>query len=187
MKPFLARYIHIHIHTYTHIYTYTYTHIHNIHIQGDVVKVRVRGVSTDKGKLELSMLQYREDSGEEDDYVPEGRDAEGEDAKPVEVDDSNDVEYDAQDTLLWWRGAPYIKVDSSIEAVDEEEDIQKESIDLVEGSTHYTHYTYYMHYNSPASEHAITKEHTSLKFAFVLGCTSFWKEVGLSDARLIDM
>jgi len=48
-----------------------------------------------------------------------------------EEEDSN---YDAEDTLLWWRGAPYVKSSLTAEAVDEEIDVLNESKDIVEGT-----------------------------------------------------
>jgi ribosomal protein S1 len=102
--------------------------------EGDVIKVRVKAASNDKGKLELSMLPYKADENEEDDYVVEGRDAEGEEFKPEYNEDDNTDSYDAQDTLLWWKGQPYVKTEMAEAAVDEEIGIISESTDLVEGT-----------------------------------------------------
>lgn len=102
---------------------------------GDVIKCRVKSVSVDEKKLELSMLAYKESADEDDDYVVDGRDPEGEEFKSFEMDNDEDERgYDAQDTLLWWKGQPYNKVIIADAPVDEENDIVKESISLVEGS-----------------------------------------------------
>ena len=79
---------------------------------GDVVKVRVQAVSVDTRRLELSMLPPKSKADEEDEYIVEGRDPEGEEFKSYEDADEEEeaVSYDAEDTLLWWRGARYVKV-----------------------------------------------------------------------------
>ena len=104
---------------------------------GDVVKVRVNGVNN--GKTELSMLPYRANEEDEDDYVVEGRDPEEEEGKSGFQDKSDDEDnldnYDAQDTLLWWQGAPYVKsVVSTAAEVDEEAEVVMESKAVVEGT-----------------------------------------------------
>ena len=79
---------------------------------GDVVKVRVQAVSVDTRRLELSMLPPKSKADDEDEYIVEGRDPEGEEFKSYEDADEEEeaVSYDAEDTLLWWRGARYVKV-----------------------------------------------------------------------------
>ena len=46
--------------------------------EGDVVKVRTHAVSVGARRIELSMLPFKTDDDDEDDYVVEGRDPEGE-------------------------------------------------------------------------------------------------------------
>jgi predicted RNA-binding protein with RPS1 domain len=103
---------------------------------GDVIKCRVKSVSADSRKIELSMLPYSAADDEEDDYVVDGRDPEGEEFKSFEMDNDDDDKsgYDAQDTLLWWKGQPYTKVIVQDGPVDEETDIVNESTYLVEGT-----------------------------------------------------
>jgi len=106
---------------------------------GDVVKVRVQSVAVDTRRLELSMLPMRNRNEEEDDYVVEGRDPEGEEYKSFEdSDDEDENQYDAEDTLLWWRGARYVKTadleSNSASAVDEEAAVINESSSIVEGT-----------------------------------------------------
>lgn len=109
------------------------TDVEALFSEGDVIRVRVKAASNDKGKLELSMLPYKADAGDEDDYVVEGRDPEGEDVKQDFTEDDAD-NYDAQETLLWWKGQPYVKIETADAPVDEEVAIVDESIKLVEGS-----------------------------------------------------
>jgi len=110
---------------------------------GDVVKVRVNSVNSDSNRVELSMLPYRAADDEEDDYVVEGRDPETEDGKPSFQDrgdaDEEDAadNYDAEDTLLWWRGSPYVKSSLSGEGAsvaDEEAEVVMENTAVVEGT-----------------------------------------------------
>ncbi|KAJ1437696.1 hypothetical protein B484DRAFT_444982 [Ochromonadaceae sp. CCMP2298] len=104
---------------------------------GDVLKMRVHSVKVGERRLELSMLPYKAGEGEEDDYVVEGRDPEPEEGKrnfDQEEEEEEDSNYDAEDTLLWWRGAPYVKSSLTAEAVDEEIDVLNESKDIVEGT-----------------------------------------------------
>jgi len=104
--------------------------------EGDVVKARVQ--SSDGKKIELSMLPFRANEEDEDDYVVEGRDPEGDEDKfqqDQRDEDENEERYDAEDTLLWWRGAPYVKSSAGTEAVmDEEVEVVKESTDIIEGT-----------------------------------------------------
>lgn len=109
------------------------TDVEALFSEGDVIRVRVKAASNDKGKLELSMLPYKADAGDEDDYVVEGRDPEGEDVKQDFTEDDAD-NYDAQETLLWWKGQPYVKIETVDAPVDEEVAVVDESIKLVEGS-----------------------------------------------------
>merc|ERR1712070_874869 len=62
-----------------------------------------------------------------------GRDPEGEESKNFDNDDDKYSDYDAEDTLIWWRGSPYEKTEST-GAVDEEVAITTESDKLVEGT-----------------------------------------------------
>jgi hypothetical protein len=83
------------------------------------------------------MLPYRSAADDEDDYVVEGRDPEGEEGKNNFEDTTEDevVDYNAEDTLLWWRGAPYVKSSSAEEvALDEEIEVINESSSIVEGT-----------------------------------------------------
>jgi len=103
---------------------------------GDVVKVRINSVGADE-KVELSMLPYRASDEEEDDYVVEGRDPEDEEGKSSfeQRDEDDQDSYDAQDTLLWWQGAPYVKTSLSDSAAqDEEVAVVMESAAVVEGT-----------------------------------------------------
>ena len=88
------------------------TDVEHLFSVGDVVKVRVQSVAVDTRRLELSMLPMRNRNDEEDDYIVEGRDPEGEEYKSFEDSDDEDENnhYDAEDTLLWWKGARYVKV-----------------------------------------------------------------------------
>lgn len=111
------------------------TDVEGLFSAGDVIRCRVKGMSKDKRKLELSMLPYMEEDGDEDDYVVEGRDAEGEEFKSFEMDGDDDIaSYDAQNTLLWWKGQPYTKVALDTVSVDEEMEFINESSNIVEGS-----------------------------------------------------
>lgn len=77
---------------------------------GDVVKIRVKSVDTASRRLELTMYPPRNREEDEDDYIVEGRDPEGEEDNTV-FDDVEEVEeFDPEDALLWWRGARYVKV-----------------------------------------------------------------------------
>eukprot|EP01038_Epipyxis_sp_PR26KG_P012900 gene12900-17284_t len=104
---------------------------------GDVIKVRVHSLpnaATGK-KLELSMLPFRAVEDDGDDYFVEGRDPEGEENdNQFNNDDDEDKSYDAEDTLLWWKGEPYKKSGLLSDAVDEETAVLNESVDIVEGS-----------------------------------------------------
>jgi hypothetical protein len=100
---------------------------------GDVVKVRVNGVNA--GKTELSMLKFTVNDEEEDDYVVEGREAEDEEnPQTFESEDDGSDSYDAQDTLLWWRGSPYVKSMGGNVGVDEEAEVVMENTAVVEGT-----------------------------------------------------
>lgn len=103
---------------------------------GDVVKMRVHSVSTEQRRLELSMLPYIASADDDDGYIVEGRDPEGEefDDYGVDGDDDQDDDYDPEDTLLWWRGAPYDKVGSVASQEDEEFAVLRESSELNEGA-----------------------------------------------------
>jgi len=90
------------------------TDIENLFQAGDVVKVRTHAVSVGARRIELSMLPFQANEDDEDDYVVEGRDPEPKEGERFEERDreeekEEEVSYDAEDTLLWWRGAPYVK------------------------------------------------------------------------------
>ena len=101
---------------------------------GDVVKVRINGMQG--GKCELSMLKYSAADDDEDDYVVEGRDPEVEEGKFQEdsAEEDDESHYDAEDTLLWWKGQPYVKAALAEQAVDEEEEVIMENAAVVEGT-----------------------------------------------------
>eukprot|EP01041_Mallomonas_annulata_P005256 gene5256-10513_t len=112
------------------------TDIEALFAEGDVVKCRVQGVDVSSRRLELSMLPAR-NTEEEDDYVVPGRDPEGEEEKNMEAQGDDEQEhFDAEETLLWWRGSPYVKDLVAVEgqAVDEETEVIMESTDVIEGT-----------------------------------------------------
>jgi hypothetical protein len=114
------------------------TDIEALFSEGDVLKVRAHQVSVGTRRLELSMLPYRANDDEDDDYIVEGRDPEGEEEKFAAQDSADEdvVEYDAEDTLLWWRGEPYKKVGVTHEEeapLEEEFEVLNESNDVIEG------------------------------------------------------
>ena len=114
------------------------TDVENLFQEGDVVKIRTHSVSVGSRRIELSMLPFKADDDDEDDYVVDGRDPEGEEDKYQERDDEQDEEanFDAEDTLIWWRGAPYVKtgVTEASASMDEDFDVLNESVDVVEGT-----------------------------------------------------
>jgi hypothetical protein len=104
---------------------------------GDVVRVRTQAVSVGSRRLELSMMQYKDSDDEDDDYVVEGRDPEGDEDKFQEDKDEDDevVAFDAESTLVWWRGAPYVKIQAEVRATgDEDFQVLDENIKIVEGT-----------------------------------------------------
>lgn len=107
--------------------------------EGDVMKVRIQSVDVDTNKVEFSLQQYRANEEDEDDYVVEGRETEEEleEAEKNGRDDQDEdlVPYDAEELLLWWRGAAYVKSDASEAAkVDEDLEVIMESTAIVEGT-----------------------------------------------------
>ena len=113
------------------------TDIESLFAPGDVVKVRINGMQG--GKCELSMLKFSAQDEDEDDYVVEGRDPEeegGEDRfNDKDDEETEDVSYDPEGTLLWWRGQPYVKTAlQPTESVDEEEEVIMENSAVVEGT-----------------------------------------------------
>jgi hypothetical protein len=115
------------------------TDIEALFTVGDVVRVRTQEVSEANRRLELSMLAFKNDADDDDDYVVEGRDPEGEEDKfaAQDADDEEETEtFDAESTLIWWRGAPYVKIagESSGPKVDEDFQVLDESIKIVEGT-----------------------------------------------------
>jgi hypothetical protein len=106
---------------------------------GDVVRVRTQEVAVGSRRLELSMLAYKDEADEDDDYVVEGRDPEGDEDKFAAQDADDDEEtvaFDAESTLIWWRGAAYHKIigETSGPKVDEDFEVLDESIKIVEGT-----------------------------------------------------
>ena len=105
---------------------------------GDVVKCRLNSYTAATKKLELAMTPKKTDENEDDGYVVEGRDAEGEEDTPVVAVEDDQEDYDPEDTLLWWRGAPYKKTadetDVSTLLADEEGIIVQESEKIIEGT-----------------------------------------------------
>ena len=106
---------------------------------GDVVRVRTQEINEQTRKLELSMLQYKNEADEDDDYVVEGRDPEGDEDKFQSQDGEDDedevVAFDAESTLIWWRGAPYTKIaGESGPKLDEDFQVLDENIKIVEGT-----------------------------------------------------
>jgi hypothetical protein len=115
------------------------TDIEALFTVGDVVRVRTQEVSEANRRLELSMLAFKNDADDDDDYVVEGRDPEGEEDKfaAQDADDEEETEtFDSESTLIWWRGAPYVKIagESSGPKVDEDFQVLDESIKIVEGT-----------------------------------------------------
>ncbi len=106
---------------------------------GDIIKCRVHSTNVETRRLELSMLPFRAKDDDDDDYIVEGRDTEEEEEEEDEKnsnDDDETVQYNAQDTLLWWKGQPYKKSETieEIASVDEEFTVLTESTSVVEGS-----------------------------------------------------
>merc|ERR1719502_1458816 len=106
---------------------------------GDVVKCRLNMYTASTNKLELSMIPAKNDDDQNDGYVVEGRDPEGEEGKKTRTDDNSEGAYfDPEDTLLWWRGAPYAKQQSQLDAetilANEEAGVTQESKAIVEGT-----------------------------------------------------
>jgi hypothetical protein len=113
------------------------TDVESLFTIGDVVRVRTQAVSVGSRRLELSMMQYKDSEDEEDDYVVEGRDPEGDEDKYQEEKDDDDepVAFDAESTLVWWRGAPYTKIMGEVKADgDEDFKVLDENIKIVEGT-----------------------------------------------------
>jgi predicted RNA-binding protein with RPS1 domain len=114
------------------------TDVEALFTPGDVIKCRVHAAETGSRKIELSMLPYRTQDDDNDDYIVEGRDAE--DTKERNPRQNNKrrsddpyVNFDPEDTLLWWRGATYEK-SPTVSAIDDEIDVVNESSDIVEGT-----------------------------------------------------
>lgn len=104
---------------------------------GDVVKVRKNSLVG--GKLGLSMLPYRADDEDEDDYVVEGRDSPEDEEKDADDDQDDDADdekdFDAESVLLWWRGKPFEKtVIETGDVADEEVSVVNENSRIVEGT-----------------------------------------------------
>jgi predicted RNA-binding protein with RPS1 domain len=112
------------------------TDIEALFAENDVIKVRVHSVNAGSRRLELSMLPFKTDEDDEDDYVVEGREPEGEESysREQQDDDEAEEEYNAEDTLLWWRGKPYAAAEVAASSTDEETDIINENIAVVEGT-----------------------------------------------------
>lgn len=118
------------------------TDVENLFGEGDIIRFRVNSVSEESKKLELSMLPFKNQDDDEEDFATmEAADRNGgEEAKVAEtidsVDEEENTEYDAQSTLLWWRGAAYKPVVDKENAPvkDEETEVLNESKDVVEGT-----------------------------------------------------
>lgn len=80
------------------------TDVEQLFSEGDIIRCRVQSVDAAAKKLELSMLPFRS-RDDDDDVVIEGREDEEESADVVE-EEPEEV-FDAQSTLIWWRGKPY--------------------------------------------------------------------------------
>jgi predicted RNA-binding protein with RPS1 domain len=101
----------------------TVSEIESLFSAGDIVKVRVLGANKE-GKLDMAMVPPLTAVQEESFNFVEGRDSE--EAPEVSEDDEADsddavAKFDAEDTLVWWRGAPYVK--SSAKTDEEDEDL----------------------------------------------------------------
>lgn len=109
--------------------------------QGDVVKVRVHNVAQGSNRLELTMLPLQEDD-DDDAFIPDYLLEEGMEEELDEFtqsfeddDEGSPTFFDAESTLLWWRGAPYTSSAHADEVVvDEEVEVINESPNVVEGS-----------------------------------------------------
>jgi len=110
--------------------------------EGDIIRFRVNSVTTDTKKLELSMLPFKNTDDDDEDFATmEAADRNGgEDVKAPDVidsvDEEQDTEYDAQSTLVWWRGAAYkpVVAEESVVVKDEELEVLNESKDVIEGT-----------------------------------------------------
>lgn len=110
------------------------TDVEALFSEGDVVKSRVHAVDVGSRRLELSMLPMR-NTEEDDDYIVPGRDPEDEEDRQMDNQDDEEEYFDAEETLLWWKGSPYSKIISSVDvALDEEVEIVKESSAVIEGT-----------------------------------------------------
>lgn len=112
------------------------TDIEQLFSENDVIKCRVHAVNVASRRLELSMLPYRTSDDEEDDYVVEGREPEGEETNMRDqLDEDEEGEtFSAEETLLWWRGKPYAQVEEEETVEDEEIEILNESAKVIEGT-----------------------------------------------------
>jgi len=116
--------------------------IEQLFAAGDVVRCRVHSALDTSRKIELSMLPFRADADEDDEYVVEGRDPEepeGKEGRGPRRNNNNQRDeqqfFDPEDTLLWWKGSPYVKQGrTDTKAVDEEIEVINESTDIVEGT-----------------------------------------------------
>jgi len=105
---------------------------------GDVVKCRLNMYTASTKKLELSMMPAKNDDDRNDGYIVEGRDPEGEEGKPQTNEQTDEVDFDPEETLLWWKGAPYAKkvgeLDAEVALSNEEAGVTQESSAIVEGT-----------------------------------------------------
>lgn len=105
---------------------------------GDVVKCRLNMYTASTKKLELSMMPAKNDGDQDDGYIVEGRDPEGEENKPQTNEQTDEIDFDPEETLLWWKGAPYQKrtgeVDADTLMATEEAGVTQESSAIVEGT-----------------------------------------------------
>lgn len=113
------------------------TDIENLFTVGDIVKFRIHSTDADTRRMELSMLPFANKAEDEDDYVVEGRDTEDEEQEnEYQKDEDDEPKYNAEDTLIWWRGKPYVKQSNADTAKEVDEDlvVLSESASVVEGS-----------------------------------------------------
>lgn len=85
------------------------------------------------------MMPAKNSDGDDDGYIVDGRDPEGEEGKPQTSDQNDDqMDFDPEDTLLWWRGAPYKKAQAEVDAetlmATAEAGVTQESSSIVEGT-----------------------------------------------------
>jgi predicted RNA-binding protein with RPS1 domain len=112
------------------------TDIEALFSENDVVKVRVHSVNAASRRLELSMLPFKGQDEAEDDYIVEGREPEGQETNFSEIDEDEEEggDYNAEGTLLWWKGKPFAHDSSADAAEDEEAGVLSENAKVIEGT-----------------------------------------------------